>query len=598
MDQKEIKSMNERTMSTWPLSIGTSLATLLSNFLKQALLRFGLENHDIFQGKLFARNILPRGPAVRYGVYVLINIVDNHFYVGSSQKILHRLSAHRVMLISGNHRSKKLQNSFNKFGASSFYFYAVQVKDRETAYDIEQFLLDQTMRHDFSCNTSSDARLSSKNLTMSEEVRLKLRMLNLGKKQSQETIAKRVKHLIGKKHSPRQIEALRIYNSTKIVSQTTREKLRQINLGKKQSEETRLKKSLLAKQTNCYQNGLRKAHEASRKTVLIDGRLFFSIIEAADENDVSVKTIRRRLQNSSFSGYKYMENNVLKQVSNMQERVTSAFSLSIGTSLALETLFQGPNPSIDPDRKIPDFSGIRQFSEIWINVSTLFRNISQAVPKMVFLTATIQELYNILIQEIDVIEGIFKNNTNGMCVPVFYVASYKSLRNKHKNSDVKFREMTSPFQTHYDAVYGQILKALKESHPNIVDVDSKLEPKTRSNALIITHVPYDLVSKKQFEKLELLESHTGKVKRHFEWNSKYYPIPNTDMTVLPFFEGMLFLFGDNVMIQPQIMTLRRAVMEVAFKGKWGPLVTRDKCIFDCKRMILEPFVSQYVSRLL
>lgn len=62
-------------------------------------------------------------------------------------------------------------------------------------------------------------------------------------------------------------------------------------------------------------------------------------------------------------------------------RTVSAFPLSVGTSLALESVFNGVQEPIDPNRVIPQKVEINNYDAFWINVGTLFRNLYNALNK-------------------------------------------------------------------------------------------------------------------------------------------------------------------------------------------------------------------------
>ena len=95
----------------------------------------------------------------------------------------------------------------------------------------------------------------------------------------------------------------------------------------------------------------------------------------------------------------------------------------------------------------------------------------------------------------------------------------------------------------------------------------------------------------------LLESHTGKIKTRVEWNSKYYPYPSGDMSILPFNRTLLLVFGDKIQFSPNEMKLRQYVMGAAVKGKWTPLTTREKMLNDFKMFIPEPYVVAVLTSL-
>lgn len=119
-----------------------------------------------------------------------------------------------------------------------------------------------------------------------------------------------------------------------------------------------------------------------------------------------------------------------------------------------------------------------------------------------------------------------------------------------------------------------------------------------STALIITHIPYDLLNYKHFKRLILIESMTGKIKYRDQWGSKYHPIGNKSLEQLPFTEKLLWIFGDKDGIIKPInikgtkagLGFRQVVYDIAQKSKWRPTTTIDKIKFDLQRLINEPFL--------
>ena len=124
-----------------------------------------------------------------------------------------------------------------------------------------------------------------------------------------------------------------------------------------------------------------------------------------------------------------------------------------------------------------------------------------------------------------------------------------------------------------------------------------IKPNGRSNALIITHIPYDLLSYVNFNRLDLLESHTGKLKPKHLWNTKYYPVGDRSMDILPFTRKLLMVFGDKVLIHPSEYKLRSLVLDIAENRKWNPATTEAKQIQDFELDIKEPFVLQVLKSL-
>lgn len=60
------------------------------------------------------------------GIYKIINVVNNKFYVGSAVNLSRRRARHFSELRSGRHSNGRLQNSWNKYGEQAFVFVVVE----------------------------------------------------------------------------------------------------------------------------------------------------------------------------------------------------------------------------------------------------------------------------------------------------------------------------------------------------------------------------------------------------------------------------------------------------------------------------------------
>lgn len=276
----------------------------------------------------------------------------------------------------------------------------------------------------------------------------------------------------------------------------------------------------------------------------------------------------------------------------LNDRLLSSFPLSLPTGLAFESLFSPRIGRYDDNREIPNKIQISQYSEIWINLWTLFRNLASSVDKAVFATAHPKELADILKFEIGIIEDLFRNEGQDHCKPKFYIPNYYQLKLQAK---VKLREARTEGQKHYEAVlFRTMAELVKDKELTIHD---KIHPIKRVKALVITHIPFDLLSYKHFDRLDLLESNTGKLKTRNQWNSKYYPVGENDLSHLPFNHKLLYIFGDRVLIQPSDYKLRKLMIDISKRRDWIVTTTVDKIILDCELEIREPYVLEYVKKL-
>jgi len=68
------------------------------------------------------------------GIYIIINLVNDKVYVGSSQDVKQRIRLHRSQLKKNIHGNSHLQNSYNKYGKDSFKF---EIIEETTIADLE-----------------------------------------------------------------------------------------------------------------------------------------------------------------------------------------------------------------------------------------------------------------------------------------------------------------------------------------------------------------------------------------------------------------------------------------------------------------------------
>lgn len=278
-------------------------------------------------------------------------------------------------------------------------------------------------------------------------------------------------------------------------------------------------------------------------------------------------------------------------------RATSAFPVSIGTSLALESLFKGSQVPYDPDRVIPEYIDHTKYDEMWFNVDTLIRNLLGATDKLAFMSTPEDVLAYEILNEIGVINSVFEVEGGNLCRPRYYTASYKTLEKKAPEQ-VKFRKESTEYQVLLRKRIDNIKKQLAKETEAVMEMDSEIKSSQRTKALILTHVPYDLFSIKNFNTLNLLESHTGVLKTSRQWNTKYYSIGDRDLSHLPFFKHLLLVLGDKSQFSPNSFKLRSLIYDISIQRNWTPLTTIAKVKFDYEMDIKEPYVLQFLNTLI
>ena len=79
----------------------------------------------------------------RIGIYQIKNIINGKIYIGSSVDIDTRWTEHKRDLRMNEHRNKRLQNSYNKYGANNFVYEILELlESKENLYTREQWWLD------------------------------------------------------------------------------------------------------------------------------------------------------------------------------------------------------------------------------------------------------------------------------------------------------------------------------------------------------------------------------------------------------------------------------------------------------------------------
>lgn len=78
------------------------------------------------------------------GIYRILNLKNNKFYIGSAKNLNSRASNHRANLRSGSHENPYLQHAWNKYGEKFFKFDVVEFCLAEECLEHEQHWLDST----------------------------------------------------------------------------------------------------------------------------------------------------------------------------------------------------------------------------------------------------------------------------------------------------------------------------------------------------------------------------------------------------------------------------------------------------------------------
>ena len=146
------------------------------------------------------------------GIYKIINVVNNKFYVGSAVDFKRRKTRHFSELRTKKHNNSKLQNAWNKYGEQAFVF--VIVEDLPEGVDLlaaENVWLKEHVGKEYCYNIGFDATAPMLGVSgelsptwgykHTDENKAIIAAASVGRKQDAETILKKTQHLIGKPKS-------------------------------------------------------------------------------------------------------------------------------------------------------------------------------------------------------------------------------------------------------------------------------------------------------------------------------------------------------------------------------------------------------------
>lgn len=272
----------------------------------------------------------------------------------------------------------------------------------------------------------------------------------------------------------------------------------------------------------------------------------------------------------------------------LNQRERGKLPLSIGTSLAFETLI-GINDNIR--YKNPP---LQDNDVIWINVKTLFRNIYQSIKADEAMLCSPVDYSNTLIEEIEFIKEFCRIEGNGIKYQ-FYCPNYRQL--DKLTDEVLLRLDNSDKQKHQTKMMTESIRLIL-SHYNgssankedlILIYDNVITDTVPAKALIFTSYALDLTAFRKFNRLLLMESHTGKIKSRDEWYTKYYN--GSKLPPMPFRLDLLTILGDSSLFRNKTPALKREIIHLAETNNWTPITTASK-IRDNAREIKNPLLKE------
>lgn len=266
----------------------------------------------------------------------------------------------------------------------------------------------------------------------------------------------------------------------------------------------------------------------------------------------------------------------------VDNRELGELGLSIATDLAIAGAF-----GKHPDRPLPK-APIKEYKLLLINIRTLVRNFLGSIERERKLLVRGETANKALMYEIAAIREMVEGETKGGTKVGFYYSHYNDLIKTFPHANLKALKQPTVIQIANEgmetSLSDALLKRLQEEKdfPLIV-VDQLLDKQHFDVTLLMTHYPVDLLAKNNFIKLSLLESHTGRVKNHYEWNTRL--TNGKTLENIPFNQLTLQVFGDNsVHFSPMDRKYKNAILSVANERKWTTITTYDRITYSIEQI--------------
>jgi hypothetical protein len=278
----------------------------------------------------------------------------------------------------------------------------------------------------------------------------------------------------------------------------------------------------------------------------------------------------------------------------LAERPMSSYPVSIGTSMALEKFGKGSGDYYDPNHQIKE-ADLGHYQEFWVNLLTIFRNVVSSIKTEHVGSLTASAIADTMADELNIIDAMVSQLSPKTTI-CYYSSQYSGMERAFPYA--LYRSDTTEQQRHYTKLaqdsltvfYSKYRTLRRHQHFSLM-----MNPQNRTKALILTHMPIDLLCWKQFASLELLESHTGVIKPRSLWYTKYLDGKDKCQRI-PWDRRMLQIFGDRMSFKPMDIKVRKEILDAADANKWTQATTEDRLSLGL-RLIKDPYVVAILKKM-
>jgi len=275
----------------------------------------------------------------------------------------------------------------------------------------------------------------------------------------------------------------------------------------------------------------------------------------------------------------------------LSARTISTYPISIGTSLALESIALGTLPAYDQERVVTDDVDLSNYSSVYINLVTLHRNIIGAVGSEATIGLKPRDAAITLSDELDVIREIIHANAREPLKLVFYVCGNEGLEKHFPHAQFRQNATEKQKESHalLQVTLSQFFKLHMHRHVSdtrnpceIIYDKGQLSIDRNEKVLLLTHQAIDLLVHQKVHTVDLLESHTGVLKPVSMFHTKLHE--GKGLIRIPFIDAMLVIFGDTQTFIPWKKVVRQEIIELAEKHRWNYTTTKTRIRVNLSEM--------------
>jgi group I intron endonuclease len=168
------------------------------------------------------------------GIYKIVNLTNQHFYVGSATRLNHRKHNHFRDLKAGKHKNAHLQRAYDLYGADAFLFIVIEHVDHiENLLEREQHYID-TLNPEYNISRTAGSNLG---VPVKPETKEKMRITRLTHPRMTEQMEKLNADRRGKKLSPEHRAKITANQLGKTLTPEHKAKISTAQKGKKKTPE-------------------------------------------------------------------------------------------------------------------------------------------------------------------------------------------------------------------------------------------------------------------------------------------------------------------------------------------------------------------------